>query len=319
MKRYRYVLIMFVVLSMFLFGGCAQPVESGPAAGRQAGDKQTFSADGATFSLAFIPGKKCYPDVFTSTIASVAYDYWIGETEVTYALWNTVYTWALDHGYYFANAGDIGSGNSGSVGQPVTNISWYDALVWCNAATEWYNWKKGTNYECVYTYCSIPCRNSLSSFQCENASVVSIAQGFRLPFWDEWGLAATYKADLNNDGDILDDGEYYPSNYASGATADFTHQAETLLVAICDATETAPVGSRIPTTLGLYDMSGNVEEWCFDTANGFRETRSSPYYCAYNNTYVGYGYCFAAASTLTYVGFRLARTNTMIMYIVEPL
>src|SRR3990172_6443661 len=66
-----------------------------------AGNKITFTVGvhGVSFKMAYVPGGKTFPkkqnDVETATVANA---YWIGETEVTYELWSTVYTWATSNG-----------------------------------------------------------------------------------------------------------------------------------------------------------------------------------------------------------------------------
>ncbi len=71
---------------------------------------ETFTADGVSFNMIYVPGKS-FPtgtdDLGTATVASA---YWIGETQVTYELWNKVYTWAIANGYTFANSGHMGGG-----------------------------------------------------------------------------------------------------------------------------------------------------------------------------------------------------------------
>ena len=55
---------------------------------------------------------------------------WI-RSDVTYALWQQVYNWAIEHGYSFANAGSGKAAN-----HPVQAMDWYDAVKWCNARSE---------------------------------------------------------------------------------------------------------------------------------------------------------------------------------------
>lgn len=73
--------------------------------------------------------------------------FYMAETELTYAKWYEVYTWATsadrgDAKYTFANKGRQGSGGTDGAAptagntEPVTCISWRDAVVWCNAASE---------------------------------------------------------------------------------------------------------------------------------------------------------------------------------------
>jgi hypothetical protein len=51
--------------------------------------------------------------------------------ETSWELWREVCRWAASHGYRIANSG---AGLSG--GSPVTDITWRDAVVWCNAYSE---------------------------------------------------------------------------------------------------------------------------------------------------------------------------------------
>ena len=104
---------------------------------------------------------KRYPDLEMVEILSTNTEFTIGEKsqtvsakrtvrpysinryETTYRLWHNVRIWAERNGYVFSNPGQ--EGNGGRRGalpsrkdslQPVTNINWYDAIVWCNAFSE---------------------------------------------------------------------------------------------------------------------------------------------------------------------------------------
>ena len=51
--------------------------------------------------------------------------------EVTKALWDQVYAWAIQHGYSFDNGGSGKAAN-----HPVQTVNWYDVVKWCNARSE---------------------------------------------------------------------------------------------------------------------------------------------------------------------------------------
>jgi len=74
------------------------------------------------------------------TVASInAFN--IGKYEIKYFEWITVYNWAVNNGYTFANTGEMGGQCCGSTVElnyqhPVTEISWRDSITWCNALSE---------------------------------------------------------------------------------------------------------------------------------------------------------------------------------------
>lgn len=297
------------------------------ASTRAAGTKVTFTADSVSFKMAYVPGGLSFPvgimDV-TDPETTVSRGYWIGETEVTYELWDKVHTWAIANGYTFANAGQAGSSGTGAVTEPVTTISWRDAIIFSNALTEWYNAKAGTSYTCVYyansTY-TTPIRTSTSNpvpFPLvpggeDDPYIKNDATGFRLLTSDEWELAAKYKDGTN----------WTPGNYASGATdyaADWDgnpNPDETATEAVAwynplgTTTGTDVVkGTRTANALGLYDMSGNVWEWSDSWYSGpWRVVRGGGW--CYDAFYMQIGFVDAddPYSTKDFIGFRLSRTD----------
>jgi formylglycine-generating enzyme required for sulfatase activity len=282
-------------------GSAPAPVASAAAAATAVGQKESYAIGGLSFAMAYVQAKAFPTSMDDKGIGEVANDFLIGDTEVPYELWKEVYGWATDptrggDAYSFGNAGWQGAipGNSippvpfGTPRHPVTMINWRTAIVWCNALTEWYDEKTGAGLDCVYYADSAyakPLRDSRSEFKVELrpgsddmpfikaespgnlAMEACAARGFRLPTRAEWELAARYVADRDDDGDLLDPGEATPGYFAAGAAANVEDPAATAAVAVYkddSGAMTQPVGSKAPTALGLYDMSGNVYEWNFD-------------------------------------------------------
>jgi len=254
--------------------------------------KIATTVDTVTFKMVLVPGGMTFPkgkdDDGTATVDD---PYWIGETEVTYELWLKVYTWATDGSegtgaglYNFEHEGRMGDGTGDTDQHPVTGVSWRDSMVFCNALTEWYNAQKSTTYSCVYNNSGEPIRDSQDTNAeiCDAVTPDESANGFRLLSINEWELAARYRGtDETNvvTGTIggVDFSamatKWTKAKSASGATADNTDFSASDAVAwfgltvedgVGNTVSTAVAGTKAANTLELHDMSGNVEEWCFD-------------------------------------------------------
>jgi formylglycine-generating enzyme required for sulfatase activity len=282
-----------------------------------AGTMTRYAAGDVFFGMAAVPGRITFP---TGTddrgTAMVRNPYQIGETEVTWELWDTVRTWALANGYDNIAGGSKGTyGSTGNIlynQHPVAPNDWPSIMLWCNALTEYWNEKTGDSLDPVYFMGGEPIRNTYSGTT--NITPVLHARGFRLPTSYEWELAARWQGENDLGNSVEKDGYYYTrGDSASGALGSYTNTAATGIVAVYGSS-TEEIKTKAPNALNLYDMSGNLAELCFElSAVGAAECifrgGGAYAYQDYERLQVGYSYGpFSLPSDSTW-GFRLARTG----------
>jgi sulfatase modifying factor 1 len=165
----------------------------------------------------------------------------LGETEVTQELYQAVMGENPSH---FKGAKN-----------PVENVSWYDALIFCNRLSDIFDLDR------YYTFGNsikiggtrlVPEEKTYYHIEMHKNS-----KGFRLPTEWEWEYAAKAGTQLKYSGsDNVDEVGWHSQN----SYEILRHAAITMN----RYHTTHPVKQKNPNAWGFYDMSGNVSEWCED-------------------------------------------------------
>jgi formylglycine-generating enzyme required for sulfatase activity len=198
---------------------------------------------------------------------------------VTKAMWDEVRAWGAVHGYT-----DLSAGTGKVATHPVQSITWNDILKWCNARSE----KDGLTP--CYMVSEVVYRTGQSDAVVCNWS----ASGYRLPTETEWEKAA--RGGLSGKrfpwGDTITHSE---ANFWNGG-GEFYQSGSTAFHPTYDDgvyPYTSPVGSFAPNGFGLYDMVGNVYEWCWDWYGSYPSTSpADPRGAASGSFRVGRGGCW---------------------------
>ncbi|PGH20473.1 AAA family ATPase [Fusobacterium polymorphum] len=197
--------------------------------------------------------------------------------------------------------------------RPVECISWWDAIYYCNKLSKKYN------LEPVYhiTYDNFD-KEILKINQIGESPVepdkadFKKTEGFRLPTEVEWEWFARGGELAIQDGTF--DKRYSGSNNLNKVAWYYDNSGK----------ETHDVGTKLANQLGLYDCSGNIWEWCYDTNNsgyiseensyiydisqGGRRIRGGSWENSASASIIVFRNSDSSSSRSYYYGFRFVRT-----------
>lgn len=131
---------------------------------------------------------------------------------------------------------------------PVENMTWYEAVAFCNARSE--------------------AEGLTPAYEIDGQNVTwnQSADGYRLPTEAEWEYAcrAGTTTPFNTENSPSADEVNYYGHYPYEIEGNYFSQDDLDTKPGLYRETTVSVGSFSPNKWGLYDMHGNVSEWCFD-------------------------------------------------------
>jgi hypothetical protein len=203
----------------------------------------------------------------------------LGRYEVTGGLWEAVRPWAVTRGY------DLTARATASATHAVAAVSWYEAVKFCNALSEM------SGLTPVYMVEGAVYRSGTYG-PTVSPVTVRAGTGWRLPTEREWEYAAR--------GATSSGGYTYAGSNTPGDVAWYNVNAGAVQA----------VGTKAANELGLYDMSGNVSEWCFDPVTAgwhTRRVRSGSYVAAATSVRWSRRFEVSPDAVEPWLGFRVAR------------
>jgi formylglycine-generating enzyme required for sulfatase activity len=289
--------------------------DDGPPA---AGALSTHTINGVSVPFRYVPAGSFQRNATAGNIIVITRGYWMSETEVTQELFLAVMV--INPSFFDGTSGKEAAGGETQNKRPVEQVSWYDAIAFCNKLSladgkaPVYSVSGITDWAAL-AYSDIPTSDNTNW----NAATMDTGKnGYRLPTEMEWMWAA-----IGADKTSQPNTTGWNKTYAGSTEPGTTNIGNYVWYSDNADYKTHEAGQKLANELGLKDMSGNVEEWCWDWYDSYptgEQTDPRGASSGTNRVLRGGGWGNSAASVRSayrsyytpsdrshYLGFRLVR------------
>jgi len=211
--------------------------------------------EGDTFLMGDVLGDNLHTNESVHSV--ILKSYYLGTNEVTFEEYDR---------FSRATKAPLTNDNGWGRGkQPITGVNWYQAIEYCNWLSE------AHGYEPVYTIDKTAV-DETNENELDTLKWMVIpnwtANGYRLPTEAEWEFAARQGGQNIRFGHGINQANPEHVNFAGSETP-----TQSYVVVGINREQPVAVGSFAANALGLFDMSGNVSEWCWDWLGDYNTTQ----------------------------------------------